>query len=77
MKKGFLAGLVSVIIAKLFHYIVTYTIGYSVGYSYRYNADDLPMGFLELIDNPILGLIFVAFVAIFIYKKLTKSKDLL
>jgi uncharacterized membrane protein len=75
MKKGFLAGLVSVIIAKLFHYIVTYTIGYSVGYSYRYNADDLPMGFLELIDNPILGLIFIAFVAIFIYKKLTSNDN--
>ena len=75
MKKGFLAGLVSVIIAKISHYTLTYAIGYCIGYSYRYNTNDLPIGFIELIDNPILGLIFIAFVAIFIYKKILTSND--
>ena len=74
MKKGFLAGFVSVIIAKISHYIITFAIGCCVGYSYRSNIDDLPMEFLEFLDNPILGLIFITFASIFIYKKLTKPK---
>tara|TARA_X000000368_G_scaffold407716_1_gene387466 strand:+ start:1044 stop:1295 length:252 start_codon:yes stop_codon:yes gene_type:complete len=73
MKKGFLAGFISLLIAKVLHYIVTYSLGYCIGYYYRNNIDDLPWGFIELMDGPIVGIIFLVLVSIFIYKKLTSN----
>ena len=77
MKKGFLAGIFSVLIAKGLHYGLTYSIGYIIGISYRSNPEDLPWGFINTVDNPFLGLIFIVLAAIYIYKKLTFSKKLI
>ena len=73
MKKGFLAGFISFVIAKVLHYILTYSIGYCLGHYYRNNIDDLPWEFIDLVDGPIFGLIFLILVSIFIYKKLTSN----
>ena len=77
MKKGFLAGIFSVLIAKGLHYGLTFTIGYIIGISYASNPEDLPWGFINTVDNPFLGLIFIVMAAIYIYKKLTFSKKLI
>lgn len=77
MKKGFLAGIFSVLIAKGLHYGLTFTIGYIIGVSYVSNPEDLPWGFINTVDNPFLGLIFIALAAVYIYKKLTFSKKLI
>ena len=71
MKKGFLAGLISVIIATLFHLSLTFTIGYCVSNFIEYP----PLGVYGFIDNPILGLILITLVAIIIYKKLTVNDN--
>ena len=77
MKKGFLAGIFSVLIAKGLHYGLTFTIGYIIGISYASNPEDLPWRFINTVDNPFLGLIFIVMAAIYIYKKLTFSKKLI
>ena len=70
MKKGFLTGLLSFVIAKAAHLLITGTLGFIIGMSY--SPENIPWGFIRSIDNPILGIIFATR---FVYKKLTKTKN--
>ena len=73
MKKGFLTGLLSFVIAKVAHILITGTLGFIIGMSY--SPENIPWGFIRSIDNPILGIIFLIFATRFVYKKLTKTKN--
>lgn len=71
MEKGFWAGLLSFVLAKVAHLIITGTIGFIIGMSYTQTPEDIPWGFIRVIDNPITGIIFLIFATKYIYGKLT------
>jgi len=75
MKKGFLTGLLSFVIAKVAHLLITGTIGFVIGMSYSSSPENIPWGLIRTIDNPIVGIIFLIFATRFVYKKLTKTKN--
>ena len=75
MKKGFWTGLLSFVIAKVAHLLITGTIGFIIGMSYSSTPKDMPWGFIRVIDNPIIGIIFLIFATKFVYGKLTKTKN--
>ena len=72
MKKGFWTGCLAFILAKITHLIVTYVIGYALATT----IGDKPIlwDIINIIDNPLVGIIFLIFVTTFIYKKLTKNR---
>jgi membrane protein DedA with SNARE-associated domain len=74
MKKGFWTGLLSFVIAKVVHLLITGLIGFTIGLAYAQTPDDMPWGFIRVIDSPIIGIIFLIFTSIYIYGKLTKNK---
>lgn len=70
MKKGFWAGLVAFVLAKITHILVTFAIGFWVGIMFGNTATTYNI--CNTIDNPIVGLIYLIFVTRFIYLKITK-----
>lgn len=71
MKRGFWAGLVAFILAKITHLLVTFAIGLWVFYflGIGYNT----VKFIQFIDSPLVGIIYLVFVTRFIYLKITKQ----
>tara|TARA_B100001093_G_scaffold478040_1_gene505872 strand:- start:6301 stop:9372 length:3072 start_codon:yes stop_codon:yes gene_type:complete len=71
MKKGFWTGLLAFIIAKVLHLIITGLLGFIFGTI----IGDKPIlwDIIYIIDNPLVGLVFLIFATTFIYKKLTKN----
>lgn len=71
MKKGFWTGLLAFIIAKVLHLIITALLGFILGTI----IGDKPIlwDIIYIIDNPLVGLVFLIFATTFIYKKLTKN----
>jgi hydrogenase/urease accessory protein HupE len=72
MKKGFWAGLVSFILAKITHLLVTFAIGIWVVVVTDGDLSEGWYSFLRIIDSSILGIIYLIFVTRFIYLKITK-----
>lgn len=72
MKRGFWTGLVAFILAKMSHYVITFTIGYVLGRTI--SNQPILWDIVKIIDNPLLGIIYLIIVTIFIYKKLL-AKD--
>lgn len=73
MKKGFWAGLLSFIIAKVAHLLITGTIGFVIGMSYSQTPGDMPWGLIRTVDNPIIGIIFLIFATRYVYGRLTSE----
>lgn len=71
MKKGFWTGLLAFIIAKVLHLIIAGLLGFIFGTI----IGDKPIlwDIIYIIDNPLVGLVFLIFATTFIYKKLTKN----
>ncbi len=70
MKKGFWAGLVAFVLAKITHILVTFAIGFWVGI--MFGMTRTTYNICNAIDSPIVGLIYLIFVTRFIYLKITK-----
>lgn len=75
MEKGFWTGLLSFVLAKVAHLIITGTIGLVIGMSYASTPEDLPWGLMRAIDNPIVGILFLIFATRYIYQKLTTKNS--
>jgi len=72
LNRGFWAGLLSFVIAKISHLLVTFSIGLFIGIISGGNIGEFGWSFIKLIDSPITGLIFLIFSTRFIYKLITK-----
>ena len=72
MKKGFWTGFLAFIIAKISHFIVTYALGYGFGLA----IGDKPIlwDIISIIDNSLVGIIYLVLATTFIYKKLIKNQ---
>ena len=72
MKKGFWTGFLAFIIAKISHLIVTYALGYGFGLA----IGDKPIlwDIISIIDNSLVGIIYLVLATTFIYKKLIKNQ---
>jgi len=71
MKPGFWAGLVSFLLAKISHILVTFAIGLWIGIT---SGGDLSGGWMlaiRVVDSWMVGLLYLVFVARFIYNKIT------
>ena len=77
MKPGFWTGVIAFMLAKVIHLGVTFLLGFVLG-SIAYDVYGyLPEGvitFCTIIDNAIVGLIFLILVTRWIYKELIKNK---
>ena len=71
MKKGFWTGFLALIIAKVLHLIITGLVGLILGTI----IGDKPIlwDIINIIDNPLVGIVFLIFATAIIYKKLTKN----
>jgi hypothetical protein len=76
MKKGFWTGLLSFAIAKVAHLLITGLIGFTIGLAYIQTPEDIPWGFIRVVDSPVIGWIFLIFASMYIYGKLTNNKQL-
>ena len=74
MKKGFWTGCLAFFLAKITHLIVTYVIGYVLAITI--GNKPILWDIINIIDNPLVGIIFLILVTTFIYKKLTKSRKI-
>ena len=70
MEKGFWAGLVAFVLAKITHIIVTFSLGFWV--ASMFGATRATYNIFNAIYSPIVGLIYLIFVTRFIYIKITK-----
>jgi hydrogenase/urease accessory protein HupE len=70
LKKGFWAGLLAFVLAKITHLLVTLAIGIwlVLMFGYTETVRDVAM----FIDSPMVGIIYLIFVTRFIYFKITK-----
>ena len=70
LKKGFWAGLLAFLLAKITHLLVTFAIGLwlVIVFGYTETVRDIA----RFIDNPIIGIAYLIFVTRFIYLKITK-----
>lgn len=71
MKKGFWAGLLSFLLAKISHLLITFAIGLWFGL-FMQPLGEISWAIIKLIDNPIVGVIYLIFVTRWIYFKLTR-----
>lgn len=72
MKKGFWAGLVAFILAKITHLLVTFALG--MWLFLMIGDSKTLLTIVNIVDNPILGLIYLVFVTRWIYILITKEK---
>jgi len=70
LKKGFWAGLLAFVLAKITHLLVTFAIGIwlVLVFGYTETVRDVAM----FIDSPMVGIIYLILVTRFIYLKITK-----
>ena len=72
LNRGFWAGLLSFVIAKISHLLITFSIGLFIGIISGGNIGEFSWSLIKLVDSPIVGLIFLIFSTRFIYKLITK-----
>ncbi len=70
LKKGFWAGLLAFVLAKICHVLITFAIGFTVGSMFGFTRT--VQSFCKVIDSPVVGLLFLIFATRFIYIKITK-----
>ena len=70
LKKGFWAGILAFVLAKICHVLITFALGFII--ASMFGLTRTVLSFCKLIDNPIVGLIFLVFATRFIYIKITK-----
>ena len=71
MKKGFLAGLISFILAKITHLLITFAIGLWLFGIFGYSQTTVDIA--RIIDSPILGIIYLILITRLIYLNITKK----
>mgnify|MGYP000622046899 FL=1 len=72
LNRGFWAGLLSFVIAKISHLLITFSIGLFIGIISGGSIGEFSWSLIKLVDSPIVGLIFLIFSTRFIYKLITK-----
>lgn len=72
LNRGFWAGLLSFVIAKISHLLITFSIGLFIGIISGGSIGEFSWSLIKLVDSPIVGLIFLVFSTRFIYKLITK-----
>ena len=72
LNKGFWAGLLAFVIAKITHLLVTFAIGLWVAVGSDFEISQGGHAFIELVDNPVVGLIYLIVVTRMIYRRITK-----
>jgi len=72
MKPGFWAGVVSFLIAKMAHLLITFTIGLWVVAATEGNITKGWWDFIKFVDSPLVGIVFLVIATRFIYLKITK-----
>ncbi len=70
LKKRFWAGLLAFILAKICHVLITFALGLTVGSIF--GLTEGVVYFCNIIDSPLVGLLFLIFATRFIYIKITK-----
>lgn len=73
MKKGFWAGLVAFVLAKISHLMITFILGLFLGITL--GGGSTMWALINIIDSPILGIIYLVFSTMWIYKKITNVKE--
>ena len=71
LKKGFWAGLLAFLLAKISHLLITLALGMWLVITFGYTQAVRQTA--TIIDNPIIGLIYLILVTRFIYIKITKN----
>ena len=72
LKKGFWAGLLAFVLAKISHLLITLALGMWLVITFGYTQTVRQTA--TIIDNPIIGLIYLILVTRFIYIKITKNE---
>ena len=72
LKKGFWAGLLAFVLAKISHLLITLALGMWLVITFGYTQTVRQTA--TIIDSPIIGLIYLILVTRFIYIKITKKK---
>jgi len=70
LKKGFWAGLLAFVLAKISHLLITLALGMWLVITFGYTQTVRQTA--TIIDSPIIGLIYLILVTRFIYIKITK-----
>ena len=70
MKPGFWAGVVSFLIAKITHVLVTFAIGLFIGINFEITQN--VVDFLSIIDSPVFGLVYLVFFTRLFYRLITR-----
>lgn len=70
MKRGFWAGLVAFVIAKITHLLVTFAIGLFIGINFEITQNVID--FLSIIDSPVFGLVYLVFFTRLFYRLITR-----
>ena len=70
MKRGFWTGLWAFVLAKITHLLVTFAIGMFTVTAFGFNGN--VKSFLEFVDSPIVGIIYLVIVTRYIYFKLVE-----
>ena len=70
LKKGFWAGLLAFVLAKICHVLITFAIGFIIASMFGLTKNVI--AFCKIIDSPVIGLLFLVFATRFIYIKITK-----
>jgi len=71
LKRGFWAGLLSFVIAKVAHLLITFSFGLFIGLISGGEISEDMWTFIRAIDHPITGLIFLIFATRYVYKLIT------
>jgi len=72
LNRGFWAGLLSFVMAKISHLLITFSMGLFIGIVTGGDLGEFSWSLIRLIDSPITGLIFLYFATKFIYRLITK-----
>lgn len=70
MKRGFLAGLVAFLIAKVTHILVTFAFGLWV-FAF-FGITDTTLSIVRLVDSPLFGIIYLVLITRLIYLNIIK-----
>jgi len=75
MKRGFLTGLLSFVIAKVAHLLITFCLGFILGLTFINTAlEDLMWDVIIILDSPGVGIIFLILATRYTYRRLVSQK---
>ena len=75
LKRGFWAGLLAFVIARITHLVITACIGLQIGLMSGGELSDTAWTIIAVIDSPFLGIIYLWFVGRWIYNNITLPKE--